>query len=196
MRRGRWWSAPDRLQTMATLVMILMNSEQLSPQEHVSLEKGVDRAVETARAEARTPTVIDVIAGMETIDEEQLMASAQMLRLTLMRITSGAMKGMFDGESTADFSDNVPAVSIDTSAMREPPQESRRIVSACCGAWMEAMVTHSDGGQRVVVYPEGWDSLLLGCGPVADGRAVEAGTGLRHLQHPHPAQAQRPRYGR
>src|SRR5699024_11758148 len=32
-------------------------------------------------------------------------------------------------------------------------------VHACTGAWTEAMVTTSDGGQRIVVYEEGWDNI-------------------------------------
>lgn len=148
-----------RLQTMTTLAMILMDSSHLSPAEHASLEIAVDEAVAAASCEERTPTVVDVIDGLQHVDEEELESAARLLGLTLRRITTGAMAGMFDGESTADFSGDVPAVSIDTSAMRGASKESRRIVSACCGAWMEAMITHSDGGQRVVVYEEGWDSL-------------------------------------
>lgn len=148
-----------RLQTTATLAMILMDSSHLSPAEHASLEIAVDEAVEAARRDGRTPTVVDVINGLQHVDEEELESAARLLGLTLRRITTGAMAGMFDGESTADFSGDVPAVSIDTSAMRGASKESRRIVSACCGAWMEAMITHNDGGQRVVVYEEGWDSL-------------------------------------
>lgn len=148
-----------RLQTMTTLAMILMDSSHLSPAEHASLEIAVDEAVAAASREDRTPTVVDVIDGLQHVDEEELESAARLLGLTLRRITTGAMAGMFDGESTADFSGDVPAVSIDTSAMRGASKESRRIVSACCGAWMEAMITHSDGGQRVVVYEEGWDSL-------------------------------------
>src|SRR5699024_8713796 len=148
-----------RLQTMATLAMILMDSSHLSPAEHASLEIAVDEAVAAASREDRTPTVVDVIDGLQHVDEEELESAARLLGLTLRRITTGAMAGMFDGESTADFSGDVPAVSIDTSAMRGASKESRRIVSACCGAWMEAMITHNDGGQRVVVYEEGWDSL-------------------------------------
>ena len=33
------------------------------------------------------------------------------------------------------------------------------MVNACAGAWTEAMVTTRDGGQRIVIYEEGWDNI-------------------------------------
>src|SRR5699024_9558894 len=38
-------------------------------------------------------------------------------------------------------------------------RDAARVVHACTGAWTEAMVTTSDGGQRIVVYEEGWDNI-------------------------------------
>ena len=86
-------------------------------------------------------------------------SAALMLALTFRRLTTGSLAGMFDGESTVTFSTDAPAVSIDTSSMRGASQVARRMVSACCAAWMESMVTNADGGQRVVIYEEGWDSI-------------------------------------
>ncbi|MFC4372457.1 conjugal transfer protein TraC, partial [Citricoccus nitrophenolicus] len=78
---------------------------------------------------------------------------------TLHRMTSGDLAGMFDGETTAHFAADAPATSIDTSALQGASPEAARVVNACSGAWTEAMVTTSDGGQRIVVYEEGWDNI-------------------------------------
>src|SRR5699024_12861129 len=52
-----------------------------------------------------------------------------------------------------------PATSIDTSSSQGAPPVAVRVITACAGTWMESMVTNSDGGQRIVVYEEGWDNI-------------------------------------
>ncbi|WFP17549.1 hypothetical protein [Citricoccus muralis] len=88
-----------------------------------------------------------------------LTKAAGHLELTLHRITSGDLAGMFDGESTVTFDPNAPAVSIDSSALSGASPEAVRVVNACAGAWTEAMITNSDYGQRLVIYEEGWDNI-------------------------------------
>ncbi|GFZ85368.1 conjugal transfer protein TraC [Nesterenkonia alkaliphila] len=151
-----------RMTIMETLVKILNGADELSPPEHAALEEGIDGAERIAAERGRTPTIPDVIKALEaTIQEapQRVADAAEMLALTFQRTTSGDLAGMFDGESTVNFSSDSPAVSIDTSSMRGASQVARRMVSACCGAWMESMVTNSDAGQRIIVYEEGWDSL-------------------------------------
>lgn len=151
-----------RMSIMETLVKILTSQDELTPPEHAALEEAIDMATGVADEEDRTPTVHDVIGALREFDpsaQVKVREAAEELALSLRRVTSGAMAGMFDGESTVNFSDDAPAVSIDTSSMRGASQVARRMVSACCAAWMESMVTNSNGGQRVVVYEEGWDSM-------------------------------------
>jgi hypothetical protein len=104
----------------------------------------------------------DVIAALEADKDhvDVLVAEASsVMAMTLHRMTTGDLAGMFDGETTARFAADAPATSIDTSALQGASPEAVRVVNACSGAWTEAMVTTSDGGQRLVVYEEGWDNI-------------------------------------
>ena len=151
-----------RMATMETLVKILTGQDNLTSPEHTALEEGVDGAASRAALSGRTPTIPDVIDALAETEKDApdvVASAALMLALTFRRLTTGSLAGMFDGESTVTFSTDAPAVSIDTSSMRGASQVARRMVSACCAAWMESMVTNADGGQRVVIYEEGWDSI-------------------------------------
>lgn len=151
-----------RLALMTTVVQILTGQDELTAAEHAALEEGVDGAVNIAYAQDRAPTIPDVITVLKQHGdsaEQQVAAASRNLALCFRRMVSGDLAGMFDGESTVSFAADVPATSIDTSAMRGASKVARRLVSACCGAWMESMVTNSDGGQRFVIYEEGWDSM-------------------------------------
>lgn len=151
-----------RMAIMETLVKILSARDELEPEMLAALEECLDLGVEQAETYGRRPIIQDLRDVLDDIkkDAEELVASAaDHLDLTLRQLTTGQMAGMFNGQSTATFSLDVPAVAIDTSAMRGAAQKVRRIVSACCSSWLEAMVTNRDGGQRLVIYEEGWDSI-------------------------------------
>ena len=151
-----------RLTIMETLLKILTGQEELSAAEHAALEEGIDGGVSRAREEDRPAIIPDVIEALREVMEAtrgMVSEAAELLALSLRRVTTGDLAGMFDGPSTVNFSADAPAVSIDTSAMRGASQVARRMVSACCGAWLEAMITNSSSGQRLVVYEEGWDSI-------------------------------------
>lgn len=151
-----------RMSIMETIIKILIKEDTLSPAQHTALEDSIDWAANLADTESRTPTIMDVMEGLKHAqkhDYKRVADAAEELVLVMRRVVSGGLAGMFDGESTVDFAEDAPAVSIDTSSMRTAREEARRMVSACCAAWMESMVTTSDGGQRIVVYEEGWDSM-------------------------------------
>lgn len=152
-----------RMSIMATLVKILTDRNPDSA-EYMALSDGLDMAVEEATAQIRTPVIPDLIHALEQL-REALAAdrmrsdAANIMSMTLRRMTSGDLGGMFDGESTVSFDVDAPATSIDTSSARGANPISVRVITACVGSWMEAMVTNSDSGQRLVIYEEGWDSL-------------------------------------
>lgn len=151
-----------RLSILETLLKILTGEDTLSPAEHAALEMGVDDAVTVSSAESRSPIISDVITGLRKTEDnasEKIASSCEDLALSLGRMTTGDVAGMFNGESTERFESQAPAVSIDTSAMRGATPVARRMVSVCCAAWLEAMVSNSDSGKRIVVYEEGWDSV-------------------------------------
>lgn len=158
------WALMVRTRRMAiliTLVRILTNRE-LSPAEHHVLSLALDTGVQAAQAKSTVVVIPDVIDALEAAKDQpdQLVADASsVMAMTLHRMTSGDLAGMFDGETTAHFAADAPATSIDTSALQGASPEAVRVVNACSGAWTEAMVTTSDGGQRLVIYEEGWDNI-------------------------------------
>lgn len=148
-----------RMTLLKTLVRILTNRD-LSPAEHHVIDLALDTAV--AAAAKRIVVIPDVIDALEADREhpDQMIAEAtSVMAMALHRMTTGDLGGMFDGETTAHFDAAAPATSIDTSALKAASPEAVRVVNACSGAWTEAMVTTSDGGQRLVIYEEGWDNI-------------------------------------
>lgn len=153
-----------RMSIMETVIKILTGQEELSADEHTALDDAIDGATRRALEESRTPTVLDVSWALlegrnNEISDEELERASRGLAKTIRRLHSGDLAGMFDGESTVVFDPSLPAVSIDTSSLRGSTQKARRVASACCGTWIEAMVTNPDSGHRVVVYEEGWDAV-------------------------------------
>lgn len=152
-----------RMSIMDTLFKILTDRKPSSA-ENLVLSDGLDMAVEVAAANGKPPVIPDLIDALEEIQRvhqaDRLRAeAAQVVSMTLQRLTSGDLGGMFDGPSTVSFDVEAPATSIDTSSSRGANPISVRVITACVGSWMEAMVTNSDSGQRLVIYEEGWDSL-------------------------------------
>lgn len=159
------WAVMVRVRRMAilgTLIKILIKRE-MTPAEHSVLSTALDASVEQAQRQDRVVIIPDVITALEAqrgeaVDQLVQEAAAQM-SMTLQRVTTGDLSGMFDGETTVNFNTESPAVSIDTSSLRGASADAVRVVNACAGVWTEAMVTNSDGGQRIVIYEEGWDNI-------------------------------------
>ncbi|WP_246858598.1 conjugal transfer protein TraC [Citricoccus sp. SGAir0253] len=158
------WALMVRTRRMAILVTLakILTNRELSPAEHHVLSLALDTGVDGATTRAGTVVIPDVIAALEAdkTHPDRLVAEAcSVMAMTLHRMTTGDLAGMFDGETTAHFAADAPATSIDTSALQGASPEAIRVVNACSGAWTEAMVTTSDGGQRLVIYEEGWDNI-------------------------------------
>ena len=152
-----------RLSILKTLVKILIDRQPDSAENWV-IGAALDQAIERATAANQVPVIPDLIDALEelrgTIASDQMRAdAANRMSMTLQRMTTGDLAGMFDGPSTVQFDVNAPATSIDTSSSKGAAPVAVRVISACAGSWMESMVTNSDGGQRVVIYEEGWDNL-------------------------------------
>ncbi|MGS7220141.1 conjugal transfer protein TraC [Micrococcus luteus] len=150
-----------RMSILVALVKILTDRDMTSPEHHV-LSAGLDAAVAVADAEGRPPIIPDVIRALDAAraDPDAMKAeAASVTMMTLGRVSSGDLAGMFDGETTVVLDEQACATSIDTSALLGASPEAVRVVNACAGAWTEAMVTTRDGGQRIVIYEEGWDNI-------------------------------------
>ena len=150
-----------RMSILITLARILTDRDLSAPENHV-MSAALDTAVQKATEQGRVPIIPDVIDALEArrSDPDELAATAaSVMMMTMARVTSGDLAGMFDGETTAQLDSNARATSIDTSALQGAGPEAVRVVNACAGAWTEAMVTTRDGGQRIVIYEEGWDNI-------------------------------------
>jgi hypothetical protein len=117
--------------------------------------------VVTALFEQRTEQAAD--AGL---DAATLTLDGRHIAHALRRLVRGDLAGMFDGPSTTRFDPSLPMVTLDSSRIGAGGNDhALRLVLACASAWMEAAVADPVGGQRLVIYDEGWrvmrDSSLL-----------------------------------
>lgn len=166
MRDLEWASIVMQRRSMmlVTIVKIIRGNKELDDHEAGALRRALTSAEKLAAEGKRQPLVPDVRKALLKMVEDtthsldDMRRAADRLQLALETLESGELAGMFDGESTVTMDGNLPAFAIDTSAVRYASPVASRIVSACCGAWMEAMISEDDG-QRVVVYEEGWDSI-------------------------------------
>ncbi|WP_261623255.1 helicase HerA domain-containing protein [Nesterenkonia marinintestina] len=152
-----------RLDILANLVKVIDGQDPTSAQ-HFVLAKALDTAVQRAKDEGDRPPLIpdvqDALSDLHDQESDPLRnEAANTLTMTMARMTEGDLVGMFDRETTVDFAGDAPAVSIDTSAAQESSPLALRIIKTCTHAWMEAMITHADGGKRLVVYEEGWSDM-------------------------------------
>lgn len=162
-RQWRFVVRQRRILLLRTVVLILRSAKDLDEHEDFALEDSLDEAVQLSEKDGRVPVSPDVRRALEQLHtsqetSEEMRRAADRLRLVLGRLETGDLAGMFDGESNVRMDGTLPAVGIDTSALRYASPTAARIVAACCGAWMEAMISE-DQGQRIVVYEEGWDAI-------------------------------------
>lgn len=154
-----------RSMMLGTIVRIIRGNRELDDHEAGALRHALLDAENVAQQQGRQPIIPDVrkeLLRMRAVEDSEALhemrLAADKLQLALETVESGELSGMFDGPSTVTMDGDSPAVVIDTSAVRYASPVASRIVSACCGAWMEAMISEDDG-QRIVVYEEGWDSI-------------------------------------
>jgi type IV secretory pathway VirB4 component len=73
----------------------------------------------------------------------------------MRRLVAGDLAGLFDGPSTVAFDPQLPMVTLDLSAIQGSDQLIAMVMT-CASAWMESALADPAGGQRWVVYDEGW----------------------------------------
>ncbi|MDX2971793.1 ATP-binding protein [Kribbella solani] len=134
----------------------------LAAVEHTAL----DLALETVSNQA-APTIPEVVVALFTPD--QAFAERAGLRTTnladdgrevahaIRRLVHGDLAGMFDGPSTTEFDPTLPMVTLDSSWLGSGGNdEALRLTLACASSWLEAAVADPAGGNRYIVYDEGW----------------------------------------
>lgn len=151
-----------RLNLLQTIGEILLD-RRVQGAEHTALSTALDQSVEAASTVPTLPDFIDQLKSMSLAPEASVSVSvagaAERLLHAYSRCTQGDLRGMFDGETTANFDPDLPIITVNTKALTGASREARKIAYACTGSWAESMVTNSDSGQRLCVYEEGWDSV-------------------------------------
>ncbi|WP_405065040.1 ATP-binding protein [Kribbella sp. NBC_01510] len=140
--------------------------------EHTAL----DLALETVSSQVEEPTIPDVVVALFTPDSARAeRAGLKAINLTtdgrevahaIRRLVHGDLSGMFDGPSTTEFDPTLPMVTLDSSWLGSGGNDQAlRLTLACASSWLEAAVADPAGGNRYIVYDEGWrvmrDAALL-----------------------------------
>ena len=85
----------------------------------------------------------------------QLREDGRVMGHALNRLVAGDLKGRFDGPSSVALDVNAPMVVVDGTGLGSS-DELLAMVATCASSWMEAAILDPAGGQRWVVYDEGW----------------------------------------
>ncbi|WP_165550070.1 ATP-binding protein [Kribbella speibonae] len=140
--------------------------------EHTAL----DLALETVTCHVAIPTIPDVVVALFTPDSAfaeraglrttSLTDDGRQVAHAIRRLVHGDLSGMFDGPSTTEFDPTLPMVTLDSSWLGSGGNdEALRLTLACASSWLEAAVADPAGGNRYIVYDEGWrvmrDAALL-----------------------------------
>ncbi|MEV0804609.1 ATP-binding protein [Kribbella sp. NPDC050281] len=131
--------------------------------EHTAL----DLALETVSGQVASPTVPDVVVALFTPDSVRaeraglttasLTGDGREVAHAIRRLVHGDLSGMFDGPSTTGFDPTLPMVTLDSSWLGSGGNDQAlRLTLACASSWLEAAVADPVGGNRYIVYDEGW----------------------------------------
>lgn len=132
----------------------------MAPTEH----SAVDAALADACAGVAVPTLPRVVPALLNPDEQsptwfgtaaERREAGRHVGHALRRLVDGDLSGLFDSESTVRFDPALPMVSVDQSRITGNDQ-LLTLVATCAASWMEAALLDPTGGQRWVVYDEGW----------------------------------------
>jgi Intein splicing domain/LAGLIDADG-like domain/TraG P-loop domain len=141
----------------------VMLGRNLRPEEDACLERAHHEAVVEANNRNAQPTVPQVVNRLlEPSDATahelrtstvRLAEDGRQLALSLRRMGSGDLRGMFDGPTSSDFDLSSRLVVFN---LREVKDEARPILMACTAAWLQGSWARSDGVRRIVVLDEAW----------------------------------------
>jgi len=136
-------------------------SRPMTSVEHTALDLAL-RAAVTDNTTPTLPMVVEALFRPTVADDSSTLAELTVdgrpVAHALRRLVAGDLAGLFDGPSTVCFDPSLPMVAIDQSAIADDDQ-LLAMVMTCASAWMEAALSDPRGGQRWVVYDEGWRLL-------------------------------------
>jgi hypothetical protein len=127
----------------------------------------VDVALAAACDRERDPTLPAVVhelfdpdvghAVAAGLDAATLGVDGREVAHALRRLVRGDLAGMFDGNSSTRFDADVPMLSLDSSRIGAGGNDQAlRLALACASAWLEGALIDPAGGNRFVIYDEGW----------------------------------------
>jgi type IV secretory pathway VirB4 component len=141
----------------------VMLGRNLRPEEEACLERAHHEAVVEAGNRRTQPTVPQVVNRLlEPSDATahelrtstaRLAEDGRQLALSLRRMGSGDLRGMFDGPTSTDFDLSGHLVVFN---LRDVKDEARPILMACTAAWLQGSWARNDGARRIVVLDEAW----------------------------------------
>jgi intein/homing endonuclease len=141
----------------------VMLGRNLRPEEDACLERAHHEAVIEANNRHAQPTIPQVVNRLlEPSDATahelrtsiaRLAEDGRQLALSLRRMGSGDLRGMFDGPTSSDFDLSGRLVVFN---LREVKDEARPILMACTAAWLQGSWARNDGVRRIVVLDEAW----------------------------------------
>ncbi len=125
----------------------------------------IDVALRIIQRDATEPILPMIVEAMLEPQEssigstiEQLKSDGREAAHALSRLVHGDLAGIFDGPSTVKFDPTLPMLSLDLSAI-SGSDTLIGLVMTCASTWMEAALSDTEGGQRLVVYDEAWRLL-------------------------------------
>ncbi len=126
----------------------------LTPVEHTAVDVALRATVAGAQVPV-LPMVVDRLLAPGPGPDPRLIEDGRMAGHALRRLVAGDLQGLFDGPSTVRFDPSLPMVSLDLSRVAGN-DALLSVLMTCASAWMESALADPSGGQRWVVYDEGW----------------------------------------
>ncbi|MFT8637534.1 MAG: hypothetical protein ABF811_06210, partial [Pseudoclavibacter sp.] len=156
------WAAEvlSRRRLLLINVFTVVLKRSLTPAEYTAVDVFLEAA--TAAVQGRTLTLTDIWMQLNEPTTEAGRASlpdAGDLTHALRRVVVSDLSGMFDGPSTVELSQDAPMVVVATGAFERAAEEARNLAMLLSSEWLEGAIMIKTGGQRIVIYDEGYRML-------------------------------------
>ncbi|WP_129590638.1 ATP-binding protein [Sanguibacter massiliensis] len=148
-----------RRTTVAAVLSQLRGGERMNPFENTAL----DLALDDVGRRITSPVVADLSAALLNPDQEARAIvgdSGAALALTLRRLVSGDLAGMFDAPSTAVLDPAMRMFVFDTSALLSSSADALAIASTITSAWLNYVIHDKTSKDFwMIVQEEGWSAM-------------------------------------
>jgi len=163
---GGGWDRDELLRRRVGLLASLAASalgRPLGPAEHAAVELAL-RAASNSSSEPTLPAVVHALlyptadaAAELACTPTQVAADGRAVALELRRLCQGDLAGMFDAPTSPGIDLDADLVVLDLSAVYDSP--ALGLLMLCATAWLQAALTRTGHGQRIIVVDEAWAIL-------------------------------------